>query len=233
MKGAGLYIEGETATIEAVPESEAYHFVEWSDGETTNPRVVTVDNNISLTATFAINTYTISASTHEKEAERGEVSGSGTYTYGTMATLRATPAEGFRFVNWSDGDIYNIKFINVTEDLDLTAHFAPAAGTDTVYITIHDTIYITVHDTIYIQIENPTGIAEHTAANLKVYPNPTAAYITVKADRDFSYVLYDLDGTPIRREENGNNYVVNMSGYPKGVYLLRTSDGVTHKIIKK
>ncbi len=233
VKGAGLYIEGETATIEAIPESEAYHFVEWSDGETANPREVTVDNNISLTATFAINTYTISASTHEKEAERGEVSGSGTYTYGTMATLRATPAEGFRFVNWSDGDIYNIKFINVTEDLDLTAHFAPAAGTDTVYITIHDTIYITVHDTIYIQIENPTGIAEHTAANLKVYPNPTAAYITVKADRDFSYVLYDLDGTPIRREENGNNYVVNMSGYPKGVYLLRTSDGVTHKIIKK
>ena len=234
VKGGGMYIEGETATIEAVPESEAYHFVAWSDGSKENPRQVVVSENSTLRATFEINTYVVSATTHANETERGEVTGGGTYSHGAMATLRATPAEGYRFTNWSDGDIYNIKFINVTENLNYTAHFAPAVGTDTVYITVHDTVYIEVHDTIYIQIEtNPTPVVEHTAANLKVYPNPTAAYITVKADRDFSYVLYDLDGTPIRREENGNNYVVNMSGYPKGVYLLRTSDGVTHKIIKK
>ncbi|MBR6249966.1 MAG: leucine-rich repeat protein [Bacteroidales bacterium] len=234
VKGGGMYIEGETATIKAVPESEAYHFVAWSDGSKENPRQVVVSENSTLRATFEINTYTITATMHENESERGEVTGGGTYSHGAMATIRAVPAKDYRFVEWNDGVIDNVRYFNVTKDENFVAHFAPAVGTDTVYITIHDTVYIEVHDTIYIQIEtNPTPVVEHTAANLKVYPNPTAAYITVNADRDFSYVLYDINGTPIRREENANNYVVDMSGYPKGVYLLKTSDGAVHKIMKK
>ncbi|MDD4902432.1 MAG: choice-of-anchor Q domain-containing protein [Patescibacteria group bacterium] len=41
-----------------------YHFVNWSDSSTSSPRTDTnVTGNISVTATFAINTYTITAST--------------------------------------------------------------------------------------------------------------------------------------------------------------------------
>jgi hypothetical protein len=43
----------------AVPAT-GYHFVQWSDASTANPRTDTnVTGNITVTASFAINTYTL------------------------------------------------------------------------------------------------------------------------------------------------------------------------------
>src|SRR5439155_905177 len=45
--------------VTAVPDT-GYHFVNWSDASTANPRTDTnVTANISVTANFAINTYTL------------------------------------------------------------------------------------------------------------------------------------------------------------------------------
>jgi hypothetical protein len=189
--GGGLYIEGETATLTAKPESAAYHFVGWSDNNTDNPRNVVVDKEISLVATFAINTYTVKAATHENETERGSVTGGGTYNYGDMATLRATPAEGFRFTGWSDGDVYNIKYLSITKDTAFTAHFAPAVGTDTLYVdkiiekivekVITDTIKIDriIKDTVKIEGSGEDTVYIHENVYLKdtIYVKDTV-YIT-------------------------------------------------------
>ncbi len=289
--GGGLYIEGETATLTAKPSSEAYHFVEWNDGNKENPRKVVVDKALNFTATFAINTYTIKASTHESEAERGTVTGGGTYTYGSTATLRATPAEGYRFTSWSDDDVYNIKFIEVKEDMTFTAHFAPAVGVDYVYVDVHDTLVVTdtlkvqeylkeyvrdtitvekvvekivrdtvtiegtgndtvyvhdkvytndtiyVHDTIYITktdtVYLQTSARQASAVNMSVYPNPTSSFVTVNADSEFSFILTNASGKVLRKEENEQSYILDLSEYPAGIYMLTTSDGVTHKIVKK
>lgn len=51
--GDGTYERGETATIQAIPE-EGYEFVNWSDGNIANPRTVTVDHTIDLTANFRV-----------------------------------------------------------------------------------------------------------------------------------------------------------------------------------
>ena len=50
--GEGTFFPGETCTITAVP-NHGYYFTNWSDNNTDNPRTITVDSNITLTATFA------------------------------------------------------------------------------------------------------------------------------------------------------------------------------------
>ena len=52
--GGGSYPQGETITISASPHN-GYHFERWSDNNTQNPRNITVNSNITLTAYFAAN----------------------------------------------------------------------------------------------------------------------------------------------------------------------------------
>jgi len=51
VEGSGSFIEGSTTTISATP-NEGYHFVEWHDGNTENPRTITVIENATYTANF-------------------------------------------------------------------------------------------------------------------------------------------------------------------------------------
>ena len=53
--GSGTYPEGYVATFLALP-FEGYHFDSWDDGNTTNPRLHTVMDDITLTAIFVPNT---------------------------------------------------------------------------------------------------------------------------------------------------------------------------------
>ncbi len=52
VSGAGTYAIDKMVTLRAIP-NEGYLFVSWSDGNTTNPCVVFVTEDISLTAIFA------------------------------------------------------------------------------------------------------------------------------------------------------------------------------------
>ena len=112
-----VYHEGDTATITATP-SIGYHFVGWSDGSTDNPRVLVVAKDSAINALFELNTYSITAT-----AENGTVSGTATYNYGTVATLTATPNQGYHFVKWDDGNTDNPRMITVSEELTLSAIF--------------------------------------------------------------------------------------------------------------
>ncbi|MBO4777877.1 MAG: leucine-rich repeat domain-containing protein, partial [Bacteroidales bacterium] len=49
--GGGEYAEGATATIAAIPASD-YKFVQWNDGNTDNPRTITVTESCIYVATF-------------------------------------------------------------------------------------------------------------------------------------------------------------------------------------
>ena len=54
VQGGGSYEENMQVTLTAVP-NEGYHFVRWQDGNTDNPRVVTVTGNATYVATFEAN----------------------------------------------------------------------------------------------------------------------------------------------------------------------------------
>ena len=114
-------------TLTAEP-ADGYHFVDWSNGETTETISVTVVSDTTLTANFAINTYTVTATV--TPAGSGSVSGvpNAAVEHGTTVTLTATATAGNRFLNWTDGNgnlvsTDAVYTFNVTEDVDLTANF--------------------------------------------------------------------------------------------------------------
>jgi hypothetical protein len=98
--------------------NEGYHFVKWSDGEITPTRIITVTDNVTLTAEFEINVYTVTLT-----AENGTVTGAGEYEHGTEVSLIATPNEGYYFVKWSDGVKEETRTIIVTDNVTLSAEF--------------------------------------------------------------------------------------------------------------
>lgn len=111
---------GQHVKIEAIDSKYDHtHFVRWSDGNTDNPRLVTVEDNVSYTAEFEPNLYTLTV----LAGEHGSVSGGGTYTY-TIATITATADEHYHFVRWSDGDTHNPRMLKVRCDTTITAEFA-------------------------------------------------------------------------------------------------------------
>lgn len=57
--GNGSFPAGTSVEIAAIP-LQGYHFVSWNDGNTSNPRLVTVDADITYTASFTENTTEVS-----------------------------------------------------------------------------------------------------------------------------------------------------------------------------
>jgi len=118
---------GSGTAVTAVPNA-GYHFVNWSDGPTTAVRTDgSVTANKSVTANFAINTYTLTYSA----GSGGTVSGTSPQTVnhgGSGTAVTAVASTGYHFVNWSDGSAANPRTESgVTADRSVTANFAPAS----------------------------------------------------------------------------------------------------------
>ena len=86
-------------SLNATPEY-GYHFVKWSDGVTDNPRTIELTQDITLTAEFAKNTYTIS--TESSNPEWGTTAGGKSALYLDEIEISATANYGYHFVQWSD-----------------------------------------------------------------------------------------------------------------------------------
>ncbi len=99
--GGGSYSDGQTATVIATPKT-GYLFSGWYDGSikvsSNKSYTFTVTKNVTLTAKFEKDSYTITVSADP--AEGGTVTGGGIYESGAYATLTATSAPGWHFVGW-------------------------------------------------------------------------------------------------------------------------------------
>ena len=120
--GAGSYIEGEEVTLTATPKT-GHIFVDWSNGETTNPLVFNATEDVELTANFKALQYTVTVGVNDEAKGSVTHAGANTLDYGTKLVLEATPAEGNRFVQWSTGATDNPLTITVTKDLEIAALF--------------------------------------------------------------------------------------------------------------
>ncbi|MBP5613892.1 MAG: hypothetical protein J6X35_07115, partial [Bacteroidales bacterium] len=108
--GAGTYMIGDTVTLTATA-LQHYHFTQWNDGDTTNPRVVTLLGDTSFTASFAPNSYQLAVVS--SDTVKGRVSGGGNYTYQSQVKVTATPKYGYHFTQWNDGDTTNPRVVTL------------------------------------------------------------------------------------------------------------------------
>ena len=125
VSGGGEYEFGASATITATP-NEDYSFVSWNDGNTDNPRTITITEDATYIANFAANTYSITVISDNDSM--GTVLGGGEYEVGSTATIAAIPNQGYRFVSWNDGNTDNPRTITVTEDATYIASFEEGVG---------------------------------------------------------------------------------------------------------
>ena len=125
VSGSGTYPEGTTVEISATPYENVV-FNGWNDGNTDNPRSVTVTEDMTFTAMFEyippVVTYTIIV--RSENPLQGSVYGSGTYPENTVINIGATPSPGFYFSGWQDGDMNNPRTIIVTENAEYIASFS-------------------------------------------------------------------------------------------------------------
>lgn len=120
--------QGVSLTLVATP-SYGYRFTQWSDGNTDNPRLLTVSGDATYMAEFETipdmggvpSVYAHQVSIHANECSSSLVR---TFAEGSILTLHATPnATCGTFLQWSDGNTDNPRSVVVTGDAAYTAVF--------------------------------------------------------------------------------------------------------------
>ncbi len=191
--------------VTAVPD-KGYHFVSWSDGVTTPARTdANITGNISVTANFAINEYTLSYIA----GANGSVTGttSQTVSYGSNGTeVTAVPDKGYHFVGWSDGvTTATRKDINITGNINVTANFKINSYIVTFKDFNGEIIGVS-------QVVNYGGKAIAPSSPIRI------GYIFKGWDKSFDYVTEDLIVTAIY--ESGNTYTFSFdTGSPNEVKI--------------
>jgi hypothetical protein len=116
--GSGDYLNNTTIVISAIPNAN-YRFVQWDDGNTSNPRTIIVTQDSIFTAIFEIIRYELSLKV--SDASRGVVSGGGVYVVNSVTSISASLFAGYRFVSWDDGNKDSVRAITVTQDTTFVA----------------------------------------------------------------------------------------------------------------
>lgn len=218
-----------------------YHFVMWSDGNTENPRTVSIDGNIVLTAIFGIDTFAVQLSVDS--IAHGTFTGNGRYPYGAAASVVAIPYSGYQFSHWSDGSTYNPYTFAVVGDVQLTAIFyangTPYQDTLVVHdtVVIHDTTYITLteydtiwlHDTIYVTTE---GIDDIQTIDVHVYQRNGRIVVESGDGSSLPEVMvYDVAGRPLPAYGTDRGPSASFDVPATGVYLVKVGNAPVRRVV--
>ncbi len=211
--GTGTYKYGDTVTLTALPNS-GYQFFNWTKNGvevSKNPELtITVTEDAQYVANF-LKVFTITALA--KPPEGGIVTGAGTFVYGAVDTLKATPNPGYIFVNWT------------TQNGDLV-YLYPVF----IFPVYNDTVYIA-------NFSLSSGIPENTIPNIKIFPNPVRQVVNILADDIYRIGLYDISGKLIRIIYTKSEITeINLSHLKPGVYIIKLTgqrESYIYRIIKQ
>ena len=253
VNGAGVFNENETATLTAIPNN-GYHFVKWDDEVTDNPRTVVVTQDSTFTAIFEANIFTITTAVNDEDM--GSVTEGGEYAYGAEITLTATPNNGYRFAQWSDGNTDNPRIITVTENKTYTAEFEvetftittasemPSMGGVKVTLTAEPIEGFEFVEWTDGNTDNPRILT--LTENVEVYARFQMAQGGTPVDLETSKIssanIYTTNGTLHIEGATENYHILDAAGrliysgnastlqLPRGIYLI-TMGGEVEKIV--
>ncbi len=211
--GGGVYPDSTGVRIEAVPEY-GYVFSHWNDGDTANPRLVTVTGDTVFTAYYSEEEY-YRMSVSADPPEYGTVEGGGIYPQNTDTVIEARPLDGrYRFVEWNDSVVDNPRRVRVVCDTAFTAIFVSREA-----------------------IEE----AEAGAAGFELLPNPASDEVRIVTEGEGfeggTLAVSDAAGREVLRRElsrGTRSCTLKVSDLPSGTYFvtLTTAKGTsTRKLI--
>ena len=214
VEGANTYPAGATAYLTATANS-GWRFSHWNDGITTNPRTITVTANANYTAYFLQESYMITV--EASPAEGGTVTGGGSYHYGDMVTLAATPNQGYVFVSWNDGVTTSSRTVSVTGNASYTAIFSEEGVTTyTIIVKPNDpSLGSTTGGGTYPEgsVITISAVAEHQAHFVNWNDNNTDNPRTITVTRDATYVAnFETDQMYTITVESGDIHMGSVAG---------------------
>lgn len=120
----GEFNAGSSLSITAVPMT-GYKFKRWSDGNTSNPRNLVINSDVSFCAEFESYSTANTLYSVNVQAEGCANVIKGNYLVGTQLVLIAqpNPSECDIFSHWDDASTSNTRTITVTGDATYTATF--------------------------------------------------------------------------------------------------------------
>ncbi len=195
-------LHGEDATAPTVPARDGYTFTGW-DKPFTN-----VTGNLTVTAQYAINTYTVKFVDHG-----GNVLSTQTVNWNTAATAPANPTRtGHKFIGWDKA------FANVTSDLTVTARYA--INTYTVKFVDHDGKVLSTQtvnwNTAAIAPANPTRTGYKFTSWDKAFTNVTSDLtITAQYKKNADAVSGDDENIP-KTYDDGTEVTLQDESVPVG-----------------
>lgn len=176
--GSDSYLTGKTVLIGAKPE-KGYRFVRWSDGNTDNPRTISVSAAATYTAVFEAIAESYTLTVKSCDAAMGSVTGSGSVQCGATTTINAIPATGYKFVRWSDGNTENPRSVTLYADATYTAAFATDAENAP---RVHPGDILCTDGTTVA----PEGYAAYTAAHEGVSAKAVVYYVDASGQHGYA-----------------------------------------------
>lgn len=219
VSGGGTYDENTSVTLTASPVN-GYAFSSWSNGVTSNPYTFTLTSDVTITATFVSSptpsTYTVTL--NPSPASGGTVSGAGSYSAGSNATLTAVANAGYTFVRWSDNVTTNPRNIQVNSDISLTAYFqrdyshGKVIGTNIYLIDVEDY-------QVYEYRMDETSDGSFTYYRIR----PTSVYTLSSIDSDYIYSTYLMQFDVVFNDDYMGEMSISVYNASNSSYLFTQS----------
>jgi hypothetical protein len=170
-EGSFIYYEGEVASLIAVAES-GYRFANWAGDVSTiaDPNAaattITMNDDYSIMANFyeiPMTYYTLTLAVNGN-GSTSPSAGQHTYAAGTVVSITAAPAAGYRFVNWtgSVGTVAIAATITVTMNADYSIMANFEEGADFPDPNFGATIGLTWNNTTGTTNPLPSDVQGHT-----------------------------------------------------------------------
>jgi len=170
-------------------------------------------------------TMTFPTATYNHSGGRCSITGGYVYRGTTYPNLVGK----YFFADYCSGEIGWVDADNNLEFLTDTNHFITSFGQD-----MSGQLYVVGSGKIFKILGETMGVSDSNRTEISVYPNPTTDFLNISSNKPIQEIsLYSMEGKLL--EKHTNIQKLDLSKYPKGVYILTIQSGKlqkTQKIIK-